>query len=86
MDVTILIPFGPPNSPPTDFLLLKTNTKTARAASEQNIVTLNARLLGKKDTLYDFIIQAYLRAKKKKYFFWKLYFFGTLGKMMRINF
>lgn len=41
--------FGPPSSPPMDFLLRRTKTRTAITASEQKRVTLKASLVKKID-------------------------------------
>jgi hypothetical protein len=43
-DVIYFKGFGPPSSPPTTFDLLINNINMATRASEQKIVTLNARL------------------------------------------
>ncbi|VVD00968.1 unnamed protein product [Leptidea sinapis] len=42
IDVIVLIVLGPPSSPPMDFRLLNTSTRTASIASEQNMCTIAA--------------------------------------------
>lgn len=48
MEVTTLMPLGPPSSPPMDFRLRRTKTRTATTASEQKRVTLKASLVKNK--------------------------------------
>lgn len=51
-DVIYLKYFGPPSSPPTTFDLLNNNISMAIKASEQKIVTENAKLKRKVNNMY----------------------------------